>query len=109
MTTLGNSPGFDALAEGVETEAQRRFLLGVDCRRARGHLFSPPVPPEAVVRLLSWLGLSRTSRAVHESVAMGLSLRKPRRLGPAGRSRRSTVHGRAVSRTILLRGPRGLG
>ena len=53
ITTLGHSLGFDVLAEGVETEAQRRFLLGVGCRRAQGYLFSPPVPPEAVVRLLS--------------------------------------------------------
>ncbi|RKT44793.1 sensor domain-containing protein [Thiocapsa rosea] len=53
VTTLGNSLGFDVLAEGVETEAQRRFLLGVGCRRAQGYLFSPPVPPEAVLRLLS--------------------------------------------------------
>ncbi|SDW83342.1 bifunctional diguanylate cyclase/phosphodiesterase [Thiocapsa roseopersicina] len=53
ITTLGHSLGFEVLAEGVETEAQRRFLLGVGCRRAQGYLFSPPVPPEAVVRLLS--------------------------------------------------------
>ncbi|UHD14808.1 putative bifunctional diguanylate cyclase/phosphodiesterase [Thiocapsa bogorovii] len=53
ITTLGNSLGFDVLAEGVETEAQRRFLLGVGCHRAQGYLFSPAVPPEAVVRLLS--------------------------------------------------------
>lgn len=53
ITTLGDSLGFDVLAEGVETEAQRRFLLGVSCRQAQGYLFSPPVPPETVVRLLS--------------------------------------------------------
>jgi EAL domain-containing protein (putative c-di-GMP-specific phosphodiesterase class I) len=53
ITTLGNSLGFDVLAEGVETEAQRRFILGVGCRRAQGYLFSPPVPPEAVALLLS--------------------------------------------------------
>ncbi len=53
ITTLGNSLGFDVLAEGVETEAQRRFVLGVGCRRAQGYLFSPPVPPDAVALLLS--------------------------------------------------------
>ncbi|WP_373511042.1 putative bifunctional diguanylate cyclase/phosphodiesterase, partial [Thiocapsa sp.] len=53
ITTLGNFLGFDVLAEGVETEAQRRFLLGVGCRRAQGYLFSPPVSPEAVALLLS--------------------------------------------------------
>jgi EAL domain-containing protein (putative c-di-GMP-specific phosphodiesterase class I) len=53
ITTLGNSLGFDVLAEGVETEAQRRFLLAAGCRRAQGYLFSPPVPPEAVALLVS--------------------------------------------------------
>uniref|UniRef100_UPI0025EAA299 EAL domain-containing protein n=1 Tax=Thiocapsa sp. TaxID=2024551 RepID=UPI0025EAA299 len=53
ITMLGNSLGFEVLAEGVETQAQSRFLLGVGCRRAQGYLFSPPVPPEAIVRLLA--------------------------------------------------------
>lgn len=53
ITTLCNDLAFEALAEGVETEAQRQFLLGVGCRRAQGYLFSRPVPPEEVERLLS--------------------------------------------------------
>lgn len=56
ITTLGNSLGFDVLAEGIETEAQRRFILGVGCRRAQGFLFSPPVPQEAIALLLSSIG-----------------------------------------------------
>jgi EAL domain-containing protein (putative c-di-GMP-specific phosphodiesterase class I) len=47
--TLGKTP----VAEGVETEAQRRFLIGEGCRIGQGYLFSPPVGSEqipAVVR-----------------------------------------------------------
>ncbi|EGV20068.1 sensor domain-containing protein [Thiocapsa marina] len=61
ITTLGNSLGFEVLAEGVETQAQRRFLIGVGCRRAQGYLFSPPVAPEAVVRLLTRAARHATS------------------------------------------------
>lgn len=40
------------LAEGVETEAQRCFLLENGCPRGQGFLFSRPVPPEEVPLLL---------------------------------------------------------
>jgi len=33
------------VAEGVETEPQRRFLAGRQCDEVQGYLFSPPVPP----------------------------------------------------------------
>ena len=39
-------------AEGVETEAQRQFLLREDCDAAQGYLFSRPVAEEAVTTLL---------------------------------------------------------
>jgi diguanylate cyclase (GGDEF)-like protein/PAS domain S-box-containing protein len=42
--TLGKSP----LAEGIETEAQRRFLVGEGCRVGQGQLFSPPVEPAQI-------------------------------------------------------------
>jgi EAL domain-containing protein (putative c-di-GMP-specific phosphodiesterase class I) len=37
--------GFDlrVVAEGIETEAQRDFLLAAGCEYAQGYLFSPPV------------------------------------------------------------------
>ena len=41
---LAHTLGLEPLAEGVETEEQRRFLLEHDCRYGQGFLFSRPVP-----------------------------------------------------------------
>jgi EAL domain-containing protein (putative c-di-GMP-specific phosphodiesterase class I) len=40
------------VAEGVETEAQRRFLRDEGCPLAQGFLLARPLTPEAVERLL---------------------------------------------------------
>ena len=39
-------------AEGVETEAQRRYLRGLGCDYLQGYLFSPPVPTKQIGSLL---------------------------------------------------------
>jgi len=41
---LAHTLDLEPLAEGVETEPQRRFLLEHDCRFGQGFLFSRPVP-----------------------------------------------------------------
>ena len=46
---LAEGFGLTVVAEGVETEAQRDFLLGSGCRYAQGHLYSPAVPAAALV------------------------------------------------------------
>ena len=38
---LAEGFGLTVVAEGVETEAQRDFLLGSGCRYAQGYLYSP--------------------------------------------------------------------
>lgn len=48
---LAESLGMSALAEGIETEPQRRFLLDHQCRRGQGFLFSRPVPAERIAEL----------------------------------------------------------
>ena len=45
---LAEGFGLEVIAEGVETETQRRFLLETGCRYAQGYLFSPPVEPEQI-------------------------------------------------------------
>jgi EAL domain-containing protein (putative c-di-GMP-specific phosphodiesterase class I) len=47
---LADGFGLDVIAEGVETEAQRRFLLEAGCRYAQGYLFSRPVEPAQITR-----------------------------------------------------------
>jgi EAL domain-containing protein (putative c-di-GMP-specific phosphodiesterase class I) len=49
---LAHNLGFRVVAEGVETEAQRDFLLKHHCDYFQGYLFSPPLPPEEFERLL---------------------------------------------------------
>jgi diguanylate cyclase (GGDEF)-like protein len=43
---LAEGFGLTVVAEGVETEAQRDFLLGRGCHYAQGYLYSPAVPAE---------------------------------------------------------------
>jgi diguanylate cyclase len=43
---LGQSLDFQVIAEGVETEGQRDFLLENGCRLFQGYLFSKPLPQE---------------------------------------------------------------
>jgi EAL domain-containing protein (putative c-di-GMP-specific phosphodiesterase class I) len=49
IITLGKSLGFAVVAEGVETQGQREFLVAHDCHIFQGYLFSKPIAvPEFV-------------------------------------------------------------
>jgi EAL domain-containing protein (putative c-di-GMP-specific phosphodiesterase class I) len=64
ILALAQSLGVSALAEGVETEAQRDHLSREGCTMAAGWLWSRPVPAEQVASQLGELAralmLSRT-------------------------------------------------
>ena len=47
IVTLGQSLGLEVLAEGVETLAQKEFLMGIGCHAFQGYLFSKPLPLQA--------------------------------------------------------------
>ncbi len=52
IIAMAQKLGLQVVAEGVETEAQRAFLLAAGCDYAQGFLFSRPVPPADFERLL---------------------------------------------------------
>ena len=53
MIALAHNLGLKVIAEGVETEQQKEFLKEHLCDEMQGYLFSPPVPPEEIPKLLS--------------------------------------------------------
>ena len=53
MITLARSLGLKVLAEGVETQRQRNFLLQEGCENAQGFLFSPPLKADDFARMLT--------------------------------------------------------
>jgi diguanylate cyclase (GGDEF)-like protein/PAS domain S-box-containing protein len=53
IMALSRSLGLQVIAEGVETQAQRDFLLANDCRAYQGMLFCRPIPIEEWASLLA--------------------------------------------------------
>jgi diguanylate cyclase (GGDEF)-like protein len=52
VVTLAKAFELSVIAEGVETHAQRAFLIALGCHDAQGFLFSKPLDPDAATRLL---------------------------------------------------------
>ncbi len=53
VIAMARGLGMETVAEGVETEAQARFLRGEGCSALQGFLYSKPVDPDAFARLLA--------------------------------------------------------
>lgn len=51
---LGRSMGMQVVAEGVETDEQRQFLIEQRCQRAQGYLFSRPVSADMMEKRLTF-------------------------------------------------------
>lgn len=44
IISMARTLDLEVIAEGVETEEVRDFLVSADCRRFQGYLYSPPIP-----------------------------------------------------------------
>jgi diguanylate cyclase (GGDEF)-like protein/PAS domain S-box-containing protein len=53
IVELGLALGLEVVAEGIETDEQRRGLLELKCTLGQGYWFSPPVPAACAARLLA--------------------------------------------------------
>lgn len=58
ILTLAHNLGIVAVAEGVETDGQRRFLSEAGCDLVQGFLYAPPLPRVAFERFLAEHGES---------------------------------------------------
>ncbi len=52
IIAIAKSLKLDLIAEGVETEEQKEFLLSKGCKKVQGYLYSRPIPAEEVKKLL---------------------------------------------------------
>ncbi len=52
IISMGHKLGHDVIAEGVEHEAQKRYLIAHKCDKMQGYLFSKPVSEEKALALL---------------------------------------------------------
>ncbi|MCK9172456.1 MAG: EAL domain-containing protein, partial [Desulfuromonas thiophila] len=53
IVSIAHSLGLQAVAEGVETETQLRFLRQIGCDQVQGYYFHKPLPVEAITELLT--------------------------------------------------------
>jgi EAL domain-containing protein (putative c-di-GMP-specific phosphodiesterase class I) len=52
IMSLAHSLGMKVVAEGVETVAQREFLLSIGCNQMQGYFFSKPISPDELEQLM---------------------------------------------------------
>jgi len=68
IVALAKEIGLKAVAEGVETELQARYLREIGCDSAQGFLFARPMPPSEA---LAWLDSRRMVAAASSDAIAG--------------------------------------
>ena len=74
IVVMAHTLGFKAIAEGVETEGQKRILEEMGCDYAQGYLFSRPLPAESFDKLLRTAN-SDTAAGVPRAASSGATER----------------------------------
>jgi len=49
LVNVGRSMGLSVIAEGVETQEQRAFLMASECESAQGYLYARPIPEDELL------------------------------------------------------------
>jgi diguanylate cyclase (GGDEF)-like protein/PAS domain S-box-containing protein len=62
IINMGNSLKYRVIAEGIEIDKQRAYLLDKQCAEGQGYLFSPPLPAPQLVDLFLSEPLGQRSR-----------------------------------------------
>jgi sensor c-di-GMP phosphodiesterase-like protein len=52
IIAIANALGVDVIAEGVETQMQRDFLVRNGCRDGQGFLYAKALPPSTIAEIL---------------------------------------------------------
>jgi diguanylate cyclase (GGDEF)-like protein/PAS domain S-box-containing protein len=65
IITMAHNLNLDVIAEGVETEDQRQFLMSNGCMHYQGYLFSKPVPLEEFELLLRFVTTDAVISTIH--------------------------------------------
>ncbi len=65
IVNLARSMNLRVIAEGVETDIQRQFLLAAGCQEFQGFLCAPALPPEAFVKLAGKTGWNDQPGQIH--------------------------------------------
>jgi len=75
IIAMAHTLGFKVVAEGIETEAQARYLREHRCEEGQGYLFARPMPAAELAALLA-------SRQAAEAALPRRSRRAPRNVSP---------------------------
>ena len=52
MTNIAHTMGIETLAEGLETEEQKKFLIESGCDYGQGFLFRRPIPLDSILYIV---------------------------------------------------------